>query len=752
MFRLGGFCLLFLWFCSFTAWGQEFKELNFPVFRGNNSLSEPFTGGWKCPQFSETDFNKDGITDIYVFDRVGNIHGAYLGEKKAAGRSEVAYVFSPQYVAHFPKAEGWVLLKDYDLDGISDFFAYSDIPGIDGIQVWKGFYTLDNKLSFRRLNFRAPYNILFFPLSVGGQTNLYVTRIDIPALDDIDGDGDLDIITFNINGGYAEWYRNESAEKNFKADSLLFRLEDQCWGGFYESGFSAKIDLSPAPGVCFKPTPSELAGNFRHSGSTILTLDLDNDGDKDLFLGDISFPNITLLTNGGTNKKAWMNKQDNYFPSYDFPVDIPVFPAAFALDINQDSLKDLIFAPNAVFNSLDEPAAVAYLNQGAGKNAQYKKEPHFSILKNAIDLGKGSSPTWVDVNADGRLDIVVGNTGNFVEPGKNPSGLFYFEHVGTPNAPSFVLRDSNFLDLNRYNSVTRDFSPTFGDLDNDGDVDVLIGDEMGKLFYGENKGGPGKPLSVPSFVYPYMNIDVGLRATPFIFDLNKDGLPDLIVGARGGNLNYFRNKGTKEKAFFADDPDEEPNLSRLGAVNTNKPGYFSGSSAPHFFQTPEGLKLLCGSEDKGLLLYDASESFNPYPLIPGGLSSLNIGFDSRPALADVNADGFYELLVGNARGGLQLFSTPWRRSLVSYNKPEPPKSRNIKIFPNPAHDFMSIVADAIVDIKVGKLTILDALGRTLLMQNDYRLGEELDISFLPKGIFFVRIEHDSRILQAPFVR
>lgn len=745
-------CLFFICFFSLALYGQEFKELKFPVFFNNKLLLEPFTGGWKCPQFSETDFNKDGIKDIYIFDRLGNIHGAYLGKKKKDGVTTIDYEFSPEFVSHFPKAESWVLLRDYDRDGISDFFAYSDVPGVDGIQVWKGFYSQDNKLSFKRINFKAPYNILFFPLFVGGQTNLYVTRIDIPALDDMDCDGDLDIVTFNLNGGFAELYRNESVEKNFKSDSLLFRLEDQCWGGFYESGFSSKIDLSPAPGVCFKITPSELAGNLRHSGSTLLTLDLDDDGDKELFLGDISYPNITLLTNNGNCKTAWMNKQDNYFPSKDFPVDIPVFPASFALDINQDSLKDLIFAPNAIFNSLDENSFSAYLNKGSAKEANFKKENHFTLFENAIDLGKGANPTWFDVNNDGLLDIIVGNSGNFIEVGNVPSGLFYFENIGNLTNPSFVLRDSNFLNMNRYNAVSRDFSPAFGDLDHDGDMDVLVGDEMGKLFYGENKGGVNNPFSVQSLVYPYMDIDVGLYATPFLIDLNTDGLLDLIVGERGGNLNYFQNKGTKEKPFFDESSDYEPNINRLGGVNTNKPGYFTGSSAPFFFQTPDGLKLVTGSEEKGLLLYDASQRFSPFPLLSSELSTLNVGFQVKPAIADINKDGFYELLVGNARGGLQLFSTPWRNALVSNNKNEPSSAFRLKIYPNPATDIIHVEPELFTEIFEGKLSITDALGRILFTHNNYRLGEELSISILPKGYYFIRLESKKALWHGPFIR
>ena len=740
----------YFYFFPVLMWGQSFKEISFPVSDGNQIFPQPFTGGWKCPQFSETDFNKDGITDIYVFDRVGNIHGAYIGTKKEPDK--VAYFFNPDYVRNFPYAESWVLLRDYDKDGISDFFAYSDIPGVDGIQVWKGFYDAENRLSFKRINFKAPYNIIFFPLFVGGQSNLYVTRIDIPALDDIDCDGDLDIVTFNINGGFAEFYRNESVEKNFKTDSLLFRLEDQCWGGFYESGFSSRIDLSPAAGVCYKISPGELAGNLRHSGSTLLTLDADNDGDKELLLGDISFPNMTLLTNGGNCKTAWMNKQDNYFPSYDFPVDLPVFPAAFSIDVNQDSLMDLIFAPNAIFNSADKNAILYYKNIGNSSKALFKLEERNFLVNNTLDIGKGASPAWADINADGLLDLVVGNYGDFIETGKIPSGLFYFENNGSINNPSFVLKDKDFLNLNRFNEVSRDFSPVFADLDGDGDQDLLIGDEMGKLFYGENVAGKGKPFRMDQFVYPFMEIDVGLYAVPFIYDVNKDGLPDLLIGERNGNINFFLNTGTVSKPFFDANADLAPNITRWGGVNTNKPGYFTGSSAPVVFQTSQGIHLLTGSEDKGLLLYNTSDASSSFPLIESQLNLLKNGFQVKPAIADINADGYYELLVGNARGGLQLYSTPWQSMTTAHKEIGDVENNTMRIYPNPANDLIRLSLESNDSWSKASVIIYDMLGRRVSQYENYQTGDYISIINLPKGTYYIQLNSLTKVYKTILIK
>ena len=143
-------------------------------------------------------------------------------------------------------------------------------------------------------------------------------------------------------------------------DSLQFVLEDRCWGRFFESGISLEIDLSTDPSVCSAgfvtstPRSSEV-----HSGSTVTTIDMDNDGDKEVILGDISFTNLNMLSNGGDASQAFMTAQDITFPRNTTPVDIPLFPAAYILDINNDGLKDLITAPN-LGNDIGETANVGW--------------------------------------------------------------------------------------------------------------------------------------------------------------------------------------------------------------------------------------------------------------------------------------------------------------------------------------------------------------------------------------------------------
>jgi hypothetical protein len=103
-------------------------------------------------------------------------------------------------------------------------------------------------------------------------------------------------------------------------------------------------------------------------------------------------------------------------------------------------------------------------------------------------------------------------------------------------------------------------------MDGNGTMDLIVGEQNGKLFFYKNNAAPGQPANFETFVYPYMNIAVGVASTPQIADINGDGLGDLVIGERTGNadnngrcsnLNYFQNLGTTGNAVF------NPDLMRL---------------------------------------------------------------------------------------------------------------------------------------------------------------------------------------------
>jgi hypothetical protein len=628
-----------------------------------------------------------------------------------------------------------MLLRDYNGDGIMDIFAYGD-QIFDAVMVFTGYYE-EGQIRFRRFSFRDPRNVIFASLPGGKTTQLYVSMIDYPAVDDVDCDGDLDILTFNLVGGYVEFYKNQSVENGFGRDSLIYHLQNNCWGGFYESGVGNQVDLAQQPGDC---VDNLINGNLevRHTGSTLLTFDADGDRDKELILGDISFDQLNYLVNGGDCNRAWMNEQDPNFPSYDVSAEMPVFPAAFYVDVDQDGLRDLLVAPNADLGGADKELVWWYKNVGTADQVEFRFQQNDFLVEHMLDFGSGAHPVFVDYNADGLMDLVVGNSSLYEPFGQKNSRLFLYENTGTGERPVYTLRDNDYLSLNQYSQSAYAFAPAFGDLDGDGDLDAVIGEQFGRLFYAENTAGAGRPLSFQTPVYDYMGIQIGQASTPQIIDLNRDGLPDLIVGERNGNINYFENKGTASEPLFTGQPDQMV----LGGVDTRVPGYTTGYSSPVFFEESGRYLMLTGTEVGRLELYEnidgnLSGSFDPVSETYGELEE---GIRTHLDLADIDKDGLLELVVGNFSGGLRFYQTDFPQLVPVVETAAP--SGKLELYPNPTSSFFRIQMDS---GERTNLKVYNSQGQCLLNEEFTGSGYTVQNMDWPAGIYWVQAIAEGKV-------
>lgn len=127
----------------------------------------------------------------------------------------------------FPPLVDWVLIADYNKDGVEDLFTSSSNTGVAGVTVYRGAYQNDT-WSFTKLIDREKEYLQVPAGSI--LTNLYISWDDIPSIDDIDGDGDLDILAFEPGGSYITYFGNMSVENGWGLDSLRFDIVDVCWG------------------------------------------------------------------------------------------------------------------------------------------------------------------------------------------------------------------------------------------------------------------------------------------------------------------------------------------------------------------------------------------------------------------------------------------------------------------------------------------------------------------------------------------
>ena len=602
----------------------------------------PWVGGLNACQFGRMDLNHDGQSDLLVFDRHGNRLLCFLNE---GGEGEIRFTYTRDYDEAFPRLTDWAIFVDYDGDGLEDIFTYS--KGWAGIKVYR--------------NTSTPEGVSFVPVVTpyltswqgGGEVNILATDADYPAIVDLDGDGDLDLLTFGVMGVFIEKHLNLSMERYGCRDSLVFERTDLCWGRVAES---EEDNLMYLDTCLFGYGLKVNRDDFRHRGATVTVRDLNGDGLLDLLLADVDYPGLTLLVNGGDTSQALMVQQMD-FPQSE-PVNLKSMPVPFFTDINNDGVDDLLvspFDPNPMASDGLESVWL-YLNHGSNAHPDFQLYTKSFLQDGMLDFGKGAYPVLSDWDGDGLLDLKVRDFEGRVTLLKN---------VGTAQQPAFEVR-----------SV-------------------------------EDKSG---------------------WSAPFYFDVNQDGLMDLVEGNINGKLSYYQ--GTANGFELVSDFWGEVD------VRDYQTSYY-GYSVPALFEYQDELLLCVGSEQGRLFLYRVSEdaAFEEVdylweeicPEMPE-----DFGMHSAAAVADLNGDGVLEVVVGNFGGGLQLYNATI--PVINLGISEEWGDMEMVIFPNPVSSQLHIIAS------VTSLRVMDIFGRVLIEQEINDSETIIDVSNLAPGAYLLSLD------------
>jgi hypothetical protein len=677
----------------------------------------PFTGGFNNPQFSEPDVNFDGKNDLLVFDRSGN--RAFVLERTSAAGEDPVFHFSLQYDEGIPAMLDWALMYDMDCNGIPDLFTY--VSGSTAI------YT--GKEEEGQLVFDLFVDEITYTSSI--ELPVYTSRTDLPGFADVDGDSDMDILAFSVSGVQMRWYKNESVELGYGCDSLIYFIHSYCWGRLFEGATCSGADL----GVDCLGEP-DMEAERLHVGSTIILFDQDIDGDQDIILGDVSCDNLVFYENGGTPELADMVSKDTLFPQNSEPAKISEFPGAYLVDMNLDGGKDLLAAPNDDLLSMNDRNVLYYLNTTPGDSSTFEFVSNDFFSSNTIDVGESSHPAFIDINADGLMDLLIG-IGTTKVPGTvTKYGLQYWRNRGTAAAPEYVLENSDQWGLNAFEM--RDLIPAAGDADNDGDMDVVLGNYEGILILLENTAGPGLPIIMADPVFDFGGIEVPANAAPAIIDVDLDGKNDLIIGEQNGVLSYYRSVGSSYVL-------ESDNW---GGVDVRLPGDVVGYSRPFLFRNETGLlQLLVGSVSGSVFLYDEIEESMEGEFHEADTLFLqhNPGRFSAICAADINGDDQLEFAVGNIRGGLTLFQLDPSIAV----DPDIPLPR-CTIFPNPSTSqiYLSGLPNQPCDWKIVNLQGSELLSGSCLQTNQLMI----DIRSLPAGLYMIIVHMQGDRFSATWIK
>jgi len=243
---------------------------------------------------------------------------------------------------------------------------------------------------------------------------------------------------------------------------------------------------------------------------------------------------------------------------------------------------------------------------------------------NSIDMYLYSAPAFTDIDGDGLVDLLVGDYyGN----------LFHYEQDELYSESfSLITETFNSIDVGDY------AAPVFTDLDGDSLLDLLIGEKDGNINHYEQDAVNSDSFTLVT--ENFNSISVGTRSKPCITDIDGDGLLDLLIGEFSGNINRYEQYASDSDTFTLSDE----NFNDIDIGTHSAPAVYD-------IDSDGLLDLLVGRYDGVIDHYEQtginSETFS---LITEDFDSINAGIHSHPVFADIDNDGLFDLFIGNYSG------------------------------------------------------------------------------------------------------
>ena len=532
------------------------------------------------PRFADLDADDD--YDLIL----GSIDGAPLYFQNSGSANNPAFQAGADIFAPVGPLDAEVgVCADLDADGDPDFIC----GGYTGLHLYSNIGDAAAP-EFQRVDG------FFAGLSVG--TN------PVPALADLDGDEDLDLLVGLSENGELKYYPNtgtpETAEYLESHAEIWFDVGLYAYPWFSDLDDDTDHDLlvgRDGPGFHFYRNIGDAnAWQWQADHSVFDNLadatfwnspclvDLTGDGLPDLVYGTASGPLQYHVNTGDNDVPVWTantslfggvldvgGASSPFFFDFDNDGDLDLASGSQQGDIKYYENVGTSFASawqanHALFVSIDHsiysaitlgdvdadglPDAIAgdlsgnlFFHHNTGDGFDYD-----SSVFQGVDLGNWSVPRLVDMDGDSDLDIVAGN---------EAGGLIYFENIGGVESPDWVEIAGFFGGID----VGTNCVPTLGDFDHDEDMDLITGNLFHEIRY--FAGTNGNWVEDPTVV---AGITAEQNAAPALADLDGDGDLDLAIGNYGGTFNYFENINPMTGVSAQDVP---PRGSKIVSVYPN---------------------------------------------------------------------------------------------------------------------------------------------------------------------------------------
>ena len=562
----------------------------FPVTGpGGRSWADPFLGGFNQPRPQLVDVDGDGDEDLFVQEASGAV--AFFEHT-----DDPVHPFRWRTDRFQDLAVGeWFRFVDVDLDGDADLLAEEPFSYIR-------LYRNEGTASEPR------FTLVADSLRDVDGTPLFSDRQNIPNATDLDGDGRMDLLLGRLEGTITHYEEADTDVTGVPRFRLVTdRFED--------------IEIV-----------ANLEGGSLHGANTMALGDVDADGDADLFWGDFFEQGLLLIENTGSPRSPSFRSEPVRFPLAE-PLLTSGYNAPTVGDADGDGDRDLLvgvlggaFNPNRTtvdnFHLLEQRADGRFTDETAR-------------FIGTLDVGSESAPVLEDLDGDGLLDLLVGNKITQEDP--QAGEIHRYMNRGSATAPALVWDGVLEEITGGYH-----FVPAFGDLDGDGARDAVVGtwgDEL-RLYRNEAGDGGVRLALVDSAV---VTLTRGRNAVPALGDLDGDGDLDLVVGESSGELNFYRNEGTAQAPDFRLVSD-----AWLGA-DVGRRSFpvledVDGDGDLDLVVGSEGNGVLWWRNDGTPTAPDLVP-------VEGGLGVPHFGY-AAPAFGDLDGDGDRDLLLGGTGGGL----------------------------------------------------------------------------------------------------
>jgi len=470
----------------------------FTVTFDGEEIFQPFTGGLNQPDPCFIDWNGDGTLDCFINDRDGYLQ-YWEGVADWQFGNIPLFTFVTKTFQDI-NVGTWFAFHDFDGDGDEDLLSHT--PDSDNVSYWS--------------NENGEFELVADELLDIDNLPVYGGQIVIPAIADIDGDGHIDYFIGDISGrlAYYKGYGMSAGLPLFELITSTFEDIQIVW------------------------TPS------RHGANAVEFYDMDNDNDLDLIWGDFYQPGLFYLENYGTSTN----------PDFDDSLMVTDFPQgtdfvttghniARVVDFDLDGDGDMVVGVlSGAYGTEYLDNLYYFQNNGTGENWDY--EMITSRLLPGLDFISGTHPTLTTNCNSNAVEIWIGTDSDSANLNWNGS-IYYLNNNGSAAEPALVGDGVKW-----FTQIGNNLVPAFFNFNNDGGEELFVGEFNGKLYkIDQYQDYPffcifGDPEA------DFLNIDLSGRATPSFGDIDQDDDDDLAVGDKNGVIHIYWNQGSADSAVF----------------------------------------------------------------------------------------------------------------------------------------------------------------------------------------------------------